>query len=465
MRVFKNNAGTWQQVGDMLEGAKSSHVNTKSMVDISADGNILAFGTGSSSSSLGNVQVYQNVNDEWQQINDTILPVSSEEENDFGQVVSLSADGSAIALGIFGATVDDINGVGIAKVYQDCALANISVLPEETENLCDGENTTLSAIITQEYYQERGTINWYEDEAATEPVYNSGSYETPELTETTSYWVEAVTPTGCPSERAEVTVIVNPIPELAIENTVIDVCQGASAQLSAVTDIGVVNWYDSEESTTPVFTGTEVTTPVLNAEVTYWAEAISEEGCNSERIAVDILVNENIAPVVEFSYDPSYCPDGNMALPVLAEDFYPGGEFKSTSGIVLDPITGEIDVENSNPGIYVISYEVAEDLEVCITAKSFEQEVIIRPCFVQRGISPNGDGLNDTFDMRGMKVQHIIVYNRYGKEVYSFKGNYTNQWDGKDNDGKELPDATYFYNVQTRDGETLTGWVYVNKQF
>lgn len=80
---------------------------------------------------------------------------------------------------------------------------------------------------------------------------------------------------------------------------------------------------------------------------------------------------------------------------------------------------------------------------------------------IPKGISPNGDGSNDVFDLTGLGVSNVTIFNRYGREVYSFSGNYTNQWDGNTNEGEELPDGTYFYNVVTNDGKSTTGWVYI----
>ena len=86
-------------------------------------------------------------------------------------------------------------------------------------------------------------------------------------------------------------------------------------------------------------------------------------------------------------------------------------------------------------------------------------------CQIPRGISPNGDGDNDYLDLTGLGVIELNIFNRYGREVYKFEGNYTNQWHGQDRGNKELPDGTYFYSIHKSDGTSLTGWVYISRDY
>ncbi|WP_396147163.1 gliding motility-associated C-terminal domain-containing protein [Flavobacterium sp.] len=83
-------------------------------------------------------------------------------------------------------------------------------------------------------------------------------------------------------------------------------------------------------------------------------------------------------------------------------------------------------------------------------------------CSIQKGISVNNDGLNDVFELTNLDVKYLQIFNRYGMEVYS-KSNYTNEWGGKSNDGKELPDGTYYYLIERRSGIYKSGWIYINK--
>ena len=83
---------------------------------------------------------------------------------------------------------------------------------------------------------------------------------------------------------------------------------------------------------------------------------------------------------------------------------------------------------------------------------------------IPSGFSPNGDGKNDYFVVRGLEVHpnnEITIFNRWGNVVYQMN-NYDNKWDGRSNSGGFLPDATYFVvvNVETADGTvTLKGYV------
>ncbi|AFK02661.1 hypothetical protein Emtol_1515 [Emticicia oligotrophica DSM 17448] len=86
-------------------------------------------------------------------------------------------------------------------------------------------------------------------------------------------------------------------------------------------------------------------------------------------------------------------------------------------------------------------------------------------------LTPNSDGKNDTFTPMTcsafIKTISIEIYNRYGAKVYESSGNTLN-WDGKGNNGAELPSGTYFYvsqvTIQRLDKAdevptTIKGWV------
>jgi gliding motility-associated-like protein len=52
---------------------------------------------------------------------------------------------------------------------------------------------------------------------------------------------------------------------------------------------------------------------------------------------------------------------------------------------------------------------------------------------IPSAFTPNGDGMNDLFRVRGLKYQRIVefkVYNRWGEVVYDYRTGDAQGWDG-----------------------------------
>src|SRR5690606_34459680 len=81
-------------------------------------------------------------------------------------------------------------------------------------------------------------------------------------------------------------------------------------------------------------------------------------------------------------------------------------------------------------------------------------------CQIPKGISPNGDGMNDTWDLTPFGVLKATIFNREGAVVYTKDDGYTNEWYGQTNGGGKVPSGTYFYSLQTINGPK-TGWLEV----
>lgn len=96
---------------------------------------------------------------------------------------------------------------------------------------------------------------------------------------------------------------------------------------------------------------------------------------------------------------------------------------------------------------------------------------IITEFFIPDGFSPNGDGINDLFVIRGIEMypqNSIAIYNRWGNIVYKASP-YQNKWDGRSIfgliiDGDELPVSTYFYLFDFGNGmKIIKGTIYLNR--
>ncbi len=114
VRVYENMAGTWTQIGLDIDGEAAGDQSGNS-VSMSADGSIVAIGAYGNGGGTGHVRVYENIAGTWTQIG---LDIDGEAAGDqSGYSVSISADGSIVAIGAYG----NGGGTGHVRVYQNIA--------------------------------------------------------------------------------------------------------------------------------------------------------------------------------------------------------------------------------------------------------------------------------------------------------------------------------------------------------
>lgn len=120
VRVYHYTNGAWTKLGQDINGPDHHYTDKYSMfgfsVSISADGSIVAIGAyqakynQNNNDQRGSVQVYKYTNSAWTQIGGTLI--GQQHNGRFGHSVSLSSDGTVLAVGEHG------NTVGHVQVYQ-----------------------------------------------------------------------------------------------------------------------------------------------------------------------------------------------------------------------------------------------------------------------------------------------------------------------------------------------------------
>ncbi|MFT5820611.1 MAG: gliding motility-associated-like protein [Crocinitomix sp.] len=107
---------------------------------------------------------------------------------------------------------------------------------------------------------------------------------------------------------------------------------------------------------------------------------------------------------------------------------------------------------------YQVTYE---DQFGCIYKDNFN---IWLSVIVPNIFTPNGDGINDTLYIQGLRPKAVLtIYNRWGVPVY-YSFNYTNTWSGLGSDGNIVVDGVYFYHlVNGSSDNTASGSLHIVK--
>ena len=96
-------------------------------------------------------------------------------------------------------------------------------------------------------------------------------------------------------------------------------------------------------------------------------------------------------------------------------------------------------------------------------------QLYFTPLFIPNAFSPNGDGINDSWEIEGFehfKSSEVTIYNRWGVVVYK-ASDYQNNWNGTTSSELQksftkLPNDTYFYVLILGDRQ-YKGYVYLRR--
>jgi len=107
VKLYRNVQGTWTQIGSDITSTITGELFAEE-ISMSADGSIIAIGHITS----GLVKVYKNNNDNWEQLGANLGTGNTGEF--FGKSVSLSNDGTVLAIGV----LEDFSSKGRVELYK-----------------------------------------------------------------------------------------------------------------------------------------------------------------------------------------------------------------------------------------------------------------------------------------------------------------------------------------------------------
>jgi gliding motility-associated-like protein len=101
---------------------------------------------------------------------------------------------------------------------------------------------------------------------------------------------------------------------------------------------------------------------------------------------------------------------------------------------------------------------VATDSNNCTSSEQIE--LIVNNYTIPNSITPNGDNYNEFLIIPNAdtSIISIIIYNRWGEIVFK-SNNYKNNWNGKNTDGSDLLEDTYFYDLREPNKKNRSGFI------
>ena len=180
---------------------------------------------------------------------------------------------------------------------------------------------------------------------------------------------------------------------------------------------------------------------------------------NTQRCAETIikpnLIQANPNPIADFDADPHIT---TMDTPII--------EFNDLS--ISDSIRnnyewifgdGDSNSDNGNTahtytqaGDYTVELRV-ETINGCWDTTSanvaITEEVKL---FIPNAFTPNGDGINDVFEIKGTPIAdfNLYIFDRWGAIIWSTH-NYNTHWDGTNKEGNIVPSGSYIYQISGTD--------------
>lgn len=259
-----------------------------------------------------------------------------------------------------------------------------------------------------------------------------------------------------------ITVIVNPAvaPTLSINISANNICAGTQVTFTATPTNGgsspVYQWLLNGNNAGTNGTTFSISTLANGDAVSCVMTSSLSCTTPSDITSNSILMNIFPLPVVNGGGNKTIEKGSSVALTATASG--------NVSDITWSPATGldnnKILTPQASPTsttLYTITVQTAAG---CTAADSVTVTVL-DGIIIPNTFTPNGDGINDTWDLKNLKDYQncvVLIFDRYGGEVYSSKGYYT-AWDGTLK-GRRLPTGTYYYIINLNDGTPpLSGFV------
>jgi len=258
---------------------------------------------------------------------------------------------------------------------------------------------------------------------------------------------------GCTSS-SEITIGVTNQLEVSVEPAIRVICEGDEVYLEAS---GADNYTWAPSDFLNSSTGSQVIAAPTE-DIVYTVTGTNSNNTCSGTATATISIDDLEQIIV--SNDTSICEPAWISLSI------DGGLVYNWMGDgITNSILEEQRVYISETSVYSIQVITQANCfitkEITVTVDNCQIE--FDPEFIPNAITPNGDGINDVWEIEGLKYftgNTVAIFNRWGEKLFGTT-NYDNSWDGTYN-GKLLASGTYYYVILTDEAEEpITGTITV----
>jgi gliding motility-associated-like protein len=233
--------------------------------------------------------------------------------------------------------------------------------------------------------------------------------------------------------------VANPVAGFDVKET--NLCQGAAISFidnSIIANAATAkwNWKFSDGTTSAASDPVKTFGNSGDYKVTL---TVNNEGCISSEAEKTITINK--APLVDAGPDLLTEPARAVTLQASVDDAQASIQWTPaqylSSATIIRPQALPLNSQ--------LFYITATNAEHCSSTDSILVKVF-RDLKIPNAFSPNGDGVNDKWNIPGLADYQdatVEVYNRWGQIVFRSKG-YSVPWDGTIN-GTPLPMGAYYY--------------------
>jgi len=250
--------------------------------------------------------------------------------------------------GAFFDPTNDGSSLGTYSIFE----LNIIPTPIVTgdDEICSGSTATITASggVGNNY-------DWYTSPSGGTSIYTGAIFTTPELTTTTTYYVES-SDANCTSDRVPFTVEVLPAPPGPEVSSNSPVCVNGTIDLNSDPVVGATYVWTGPNGFTSADQNPQILNATLAMQGTYNL-VITVSGCSSAPGTTNVSIES--PPVATFEYVGSpYCA-GTGSASVSFIGAGTGGVFSSTAGLSINSSTGQVDLGASTPNTYIVTNTIA----------------------------------------------------------------------------------------------------------